>query len=214
MCGRCYQVANYKKREKVRIASCVECGVAFQSGQRGKLATLCPSCKYQRSVVASRAWKERNPQHIAAYRAAYDADESHREAMRERARKRQANADKARVAAYRRKLYEERQRPTAAAKMREYRKRNPGKHAEIENRRRARKLAQFVAPVDPTAIRERDGGLCGICGSEVAIAEQSLDHIIPLALGGTHEPANVQIAHRRCNSRKGARLLAADELLQ
>jgi 5-methylcytosine-specific restriction endonuclease McrA len=40
-----------------------------------------------------------------------------------------------------------------------------------------------------------------------------MDHIVPFAAGGTHEPANVQLAHRVCNSRKGARLLRADELL-
>jgi len=30
----------------------------------------------------------------------------------------------------------------------------------------------------------------------------SIDHIIPLANGGTHEPKNVQIAHFICNSIK------------
>jgi 5-methylcytosine-specific restriction endonuclease McrA len=30
----------------------------------------------------------------------------------------------------------------------------------------------------------------------------TLDHVVPLAKGGTHEPANTQIAHAVCNSRK------------
>ena len=92
--------------------------------------------------------------------------------------------------------------------MADYRRRHPGKHAEIENRRRARLLGAFVAPVDPAAIRARDNETCGICGSFVALSEQSMDYIIPLARGGTHEPANVQLAHRRCNSSKGARIAA------
>jgi 5-methylcytosine-specific restriction endonuclease McrA len=29
-----------------------------------------------------------------------------------------------------------------------------------------------------------------------------LDHIVPLARGGTHEPRNVQVSHARCNNRK------------
>jgi 5-methylcytosine-specific restriction endonuclease McrA len=33
----------------------------------------------------------------------------------------------------------------------------------------------------------------------------SIDHIIPLALGGYHERRNVHTAHRICNSRKQAR---------
>jgi 5-methylcytosine-specific restriction endonuclease McrA len=32
----------------------------------------------------------------------------------------------------------------------------------------------------------------------------TLDHIIPIAQGGTHEPRNVQLAHFSCNVRKRA----------
>lgn len=110
---------------------------------------------------------------------------------------------------YRRRLYVERQQATNTQAVADYRKRNPGKHAEIENRRRARLLGQFVASVDPALIRERDTGLCGICGLFVEVQEQSLDHIVPLAHGGTHEPDNVQLAHRACNSRKGTKSLFA-----
>ena len=40
-------------------------------------------------------------------------------------------------------------------------------------------------------------------GFALAAAEH---HIIPLALGGTHEAANLQWAHLICNIRKGARM--------
>jgi 5-methylcytosine-specific restriction endonuclease McrA len=33
----------------------------------------------------------------------------------------------------------------------------------------------------------------------------TIDHIVPLAAGGDDTKANVQLAHRRCNTRKGAR---------
>jgi 5-methylcytosine-specific restriction endonuclease McrA len=33
----------------------------------------------------------------------------------------------------------------------------------------------------------------------------TIDHIIALANGGTHEPTNVQCAHFICNATKGAR---------
>jgi 5-methylcytosine-specific restriction endonuclease McrA len=33
----------------------------------------------------------------------------------------------------------------------------------------------------------------------------SLDHIVPVSLGGTHTWANVQLAHLRCNVSKGNR---------
>jgi hypothetical protein len=75
--------------------------------------------------------------------------------------------------------------------------------------RRARKREAFVAPVWRERIYERDGWRCQLCGKKVKrnaeVPHQLapvLDHIIPLARGGTHEPANVQCAHYRCNYMK------------
>jgi 5-methylcytosine-specific restriction endonuclease McrA len=73
-------------------------------------------------------------------------------------------------------------------------------------RREARRRKAFVADVRPLEIFERDGWVCGICGDIVTPKDASIDHVIPFARGGTHEPANVQTAHHLCNSRKGARL--------
>lgn len=189
-----------------RTAECTVCGTPVEAGKRGPLPKYCGRCRYGRQIEASQRWKARNPDHVKAYRDEYYADPVHREDSKTRNRKNYA-ANPVAAAVARRKRYVERQQATIAATVRAYRLRNPGKHAEIENRRRARKLAQFVAPVDPVTIRDRDKGLCGICGHAVASDEQSLDHIVPLARGGTHEPANVQLAHRSCNSRKGAKLL-------
>lgn len=112
------------------------------------------------------------------------------------------------MAVRRRHQYVTNQKATAAEKLRLYRLANPGKHAEQEQRRRARKLAAFVAPVDPDVIYERDGGICQLCGEPVDRSVATIDHIIPFARGGTHEPANVQLAHGPCNSRKGSKLMA------
>ena len=56
-------------------------------------------------------------------------------------------------------------------------------------------------------------GACGICSRPMDRDlrhpdpfSKSIDHIIPLALGGTHEAANLQWAHLICNIRKGARM--------
>jgi hypothetical protein len=72
-------------------------------------------------------------------------------------------------------------------------------------RRAARMKAARRAPVDRVAIFERDGWLCGICGEPVRREDATLDHIVPIARGGTHEPSNVRLAHGLCNSRRGAR---------
>ena len=79
------------------------------------------------------------------------------------------------------------------------------------HKRRALERGAFVEIVDRAAIRDRDGWICGICGDSVDPAAKypdlmsaSLDHIVPLAAGGTHEPSNCQCAHWLCNSLKGA----------
>lgn len=77
------------------------------------------------------------------------------------------------------------------------------------HRRRARKRAALVEQFDPLEIYERDKWTCGICHRPVDPTEKrpshyspSLDHIKPLARGGLHCRANVQLAHWICNSRK------------
>lgn len=81
---------------------------------------------------------------------------------------------------------------------------------EDNARRRARNVGAFVAKVSRRAIFERDGWRCQLCRKALkrdAVAPHplspSLDHIIPLAAGGTHEPRNVQAAHFSCNTRRG-----------
>lgn len=71
----------------------------------------------------------------------------------------------------------------------------------------------FVAPVYRKKIYTRDGWICQLCLESVdptlkfpEYLSPTLDHVIPLAKGGTHEPANVQLAHFICNSRKSDRM--------
>lgn len=63
-------------------------------------------------------------------------------------------------------------------------------------------------------ICERDGWRCHLCGRPVdrqAHVPHPLaptrDHVVPLSLGGTHEPTNVRLAHFSCNTKKGTRAL-------
>lgn len=79
--------------------------------------------------------------------------------------------------------------------------------AEHKHRRRARERAAYVAPVDRRTIYDRDDWTCWLCHLPIdrdADAQSdmapSLDHMIPLANGGTHEPGNTRTAHRLCNA--------------
>ncbi|MFE5828755.1 HNH endonuclease [Streptomyces sp. NPDC056508] len=83
---------------------------------------------------------------------------------------------------------------------------------DAEDKRRAMESAAFVAHVNRTDIFERDGWICMLCRRPVnrlaaASADDapSIDHVVPLARGGTHEPANVQCAHVLCNAIKSDR---------
>ena len=66
---------------------------------------------------------------------------------------------------------------------------------------------------------ERDGWVCQICGDPVDGSLEhpdpmsaTVDHIVPLALGGADVFANVQLAHFHCNCVKGAREWMPGEL--
>lgn len=58
------------------------------------------------------------------------------------------------------------------------------------------------------ALAERDGLFCGICQQPVASSkEMTVDHIIPISLGGEHDAfRNMQLAHDQCNAKKGNEL--------
>lgn len=90
------------------------------------------------------------------------------------------------------------------ATQRKWEEENPYDGREKATRYRARKLNAFVAPVDRQEIFERDGGKCHICKKSVDPINWHLDHIIPLAREGTHEPRNVAVSHPRCNRHKSA----------
>lgn len=84
--------------------------------------------------------------------------------------------------------------------------------ADGKDRRRARKREAFVAPVYRSRIFDRDAWMCQLCGKRTSPGRvvphplaPVLDHIVPLADGGTHEPKNVQCAHFLCNSQKADR---------
>jgi 5-methylcytosine-specific restriction endonuclease McrA len=49
----------------------------------------------------------------------------------------------------------------------------------------------------------RHGSICAKCG---ATEDLTIDHIIPMARGGTNDLENLQILCRKCNSSKGAKL--------
>lgn len=160
---------------------------------------LCSECqsrpiKYQRlrlcNACYERQRKAQNPEHERALARQRNARYRKAHGLERNARERQRRTSDLEHLTRRRAI--ERQ---------SYRKRRLVL-LEQAHQRKARGLDLFVAPVDWAAIHERDRGICQLCGHPVALAEMSLDHIVPMALNGTHEPSNVQTAHRNCNLSK------------
>ncbi len=79
-------------------------------------------------------------------------------------------------------------------------------HASREARRRAAKRHPGAEAVDRLTVYKIDQGVCGLCGRDADVEDFELDHIVPLACGGAHTYANVQVAHGPCNRAKGGRL--------
>ncbi len=74
-------------------------------------------------------------------------------------------------------------------------------------RRRASFYTKQIEDVSRDEIAERDKHLCHICGEWVSVHDATLDHLVPLARGGSHTRDNIKLAHMTCNSQKGARLV-------
>lgn len=65
----------------------------------------------------------------------------------------------------------------------------------------------------PEQIAKRDGWVCWLCDSPInpdappgSVGAATVDHVVPKSRGGTSAPANLRLAHRRCNGRRGSHL--------
>lgn len=112
----------------------------------------------------------------------------------------------------------------------EWRRRNPGKTAlyskawrerdrtkarrlrrEAQQRRRAQMATSDIGLFTELQVFERDGWTCWICDEPVermpyrkrAPRMASVDHVVPLARGGSHTLDNVRCTHLDCNRRRG-----------
>jgi 5-methylcytosine-specific restriction endonuclease McrA len=88
------------------------------------------------------------------------------------------------------------------------------KRVERQQRRARKVAAEKSVPIFRRKVFERDDWTCRICRKPVqqgALVPHpkapTVDHILPLALGGSHTYLNVQTAHFICNSTKSANVV-------
>jgi 5-methylcytosine-specific restriction endonuclease McrA len=174
--------------------TCKTCGESKELGlfsptKRGKLgcAAHCKRCAADKKS----AWRAANPGNVR------EANQKHyaNNAERLRADKREYNAENAeRRAAY---MTEYRAlNPEARA---EWGRCNPEKIAAIRHRRRARIANNGAEPYDILAVYEETDFRCAYCAGPI----EHLDHIVPIARGGTDTRDNVTGACALCNQTKG-----------
>lgn len=89
---------------------------------------------------------------------------------------------------------------------REWQKENLECHRAKNHNRRARKQGNggTLSPGLRNILLKKQGGRCALCyhmlGDDI-----HMDHILPLKLGGPNTDNNIQLLHKKCNSRKGAK---------
>lgn len=172
--------------------------------------TRCKSC----SCARSRQWRQENPERVKANsRAAYERNP---DAYKARARAAYASDPKRireRIAAwqaenrercleYSRRTYAKTPEVQKARRRRYY---EANRHRWIGYNHARRALEGKTTPEVQALIGELRARACVYCGSTEKI---EIDHVVPLARGGKHEPENLAPACRSCNRSKGASLLS------
>lgn len=190
------------------VKPCRKCGAQDRYG-RGP----CRPCHKERH----RKHREANPEKVAEQKREYyqgnrdriaeqkrEYYEANREKVAERNRKHyEANREK--ELEYQRK-YREANREKIAERDRKWHKANPEKRKAHHHNRKAKikgnggKLSSDI--VQKIMILQK--GKCACCGASLENGYH-LDHVMPLALGGTNTDDNVQLLTPKCNMSKGAK---------
>lgn len=90
-------------------------------------------------------------------------------------------------------------------KYRDWQQKNKDKRAISQRNRQAKKRESggTLSATDWKAILDKYENKCLKCGSKENI---TIDHVVPIALGGRNDTSNVQPLCKTCNCRKGKRI--------
>ena len=148
----------------------------------------CTVCLAGRAKVRSKLWARANPEKVRAKTAKWRAanPEKWRESNRASKQRNQ-------------KKYTDAQRADYAL--------NPEKYRTVERKRRAQMAGSggtHTAP-DLKEILEAQGHRCAYCRADLRQARKHVDHVIPLARGGSNGRANLQYLCAPCNHAKNAK---------
>lgn len=179
------------RNKKARVRECETCGKTFsaqlgqiKAGQGRFCSRACNTVVAFHSPESLRKSQETMARMRAAGLVAYKRGEGH-------------HCWKGGVAAMKQR---EREDGRTTIWRQNWRRKNPEKRRENENRRKTGRLPKGTIERIGHAQRWR----CAICRANIKTAYE-IDHVRALAKGGDHRPSNLQLLCRPCNRRKSAK---------
>jgi 5-methylcytosine-specific restriction endonuclease McrA len=162
------------------------------------LQTRCKECAKQ--IAAE--YHRNNREKVNARRHQYRLD--HLEYERERDRQRNID-DRIKRRAQHQQYYRE-HADHIKAYIKQWQQENPEKIRAHRHRRRAQRANsdKHFTSDDIELQRKGQADNCWWCGKPMG-KDWTVDHVVPLAKGGTNWPENIVLAHKSCNSSKGTK---------
>ena len=200
-CGKSQPFENFSKNRNTKDglqSQCKSCNAAYQAANRERISQR---LKERRKThgdemrAQSRAsWAKHRDKRLEWHRNYYQANKM---AFAEYHKKRYPSiAEKKRAVS---KKWREQNPERYRQQMRDWLANNLEKHNELSRQRRARLREATIAQISNRDIRRLMSSVCVYCGSCENI---TVDHVIPLARGGSHAIGNLTSACKTCNSRK------------
>lgn len=198
--NKAYRAANAASIKAQRAAKYRENGEAICAAKRADYAKDSGKIKARNT-----AWQKANRKTVSALYAAWCAANPERaKAIGAKYRAANRNKERKRHAAYlANPRNKEKQRVAGLA----WRANNPDRSRVIKQNRRARerKDGGRLSPDLPAKLMVLQRGKCPVCRCELNKKNYHLDHIEPIALGGSHDDKNIQLLCKHCNMTKNAK---------
>jgi 5-methylcytosine-specific restriction endonuclease McrA len=176
------------------IKLCKKCGIDTERNTRGD----CKPC----AAIYSLAWRLENKEKIKRDNAIYSA----KNAEKIRARSAEWYKNNPERAKAQRASWLKANRKLATDRINKWRKENPIAAHAIARTRRAKKHESSgrhtEKDIKQLVILQK--GKCACCKNSIKTGHH-VDHVIPLALGGSNDKLNIQLLCPTCNLSKGAK---------
>ena len=216
--------SNSKKKQQV--GTCIECGSAFEVKRTSRPGKYCSKRCYGKNYSKREGVRKKN----CEYMREYNQRESHKKKKKEYSQREDYKARQKEYSKKRSQTTELREWKKEYRSGDKYKKwsRKYERREEVKQRRRRyrtsergkessrrvkhkRRVGESKAPtIELSTLIDMREGRCCYCKTKFDnnIHKPNVEHIIPVAKGGTNDPINLDVACARCNHRKNDRDLA------